>query len=142
MPYVSMGAMFNPKLAALLKDRQLPPDLTWLAPMGPWAAVARSDDDGLTGYSRSGVGNQGILIVGAAGGTLAALQMAHLLPHQASPHFTVPVTGNPNASASGVTTPAVPIAPATPLVPPSPSAPPTPSDANSAPTPPAPASTH
>ena len=65
LPYLSMGAMINPTLASLLKDRQLPPDLTWLAPMGTWMAVVTSDDDGLTTYSSSGIGNQGLLAAAA-----------------------------------------------------------------------------
>jgi hypothetical protein len=141
MPYLSMAAMFNPTIAGLLKDRHLPPDLTWLAPMGPWAAVIKSDDDGLTGYSRSGVGNQGILLVGGAGGSLAALQMAGILPHPTPHRFTQPVPGNPNAPvpATTVTTPTVPPSPPAPVAP---ATPPTPSDANSATNSPTPASTH
>jgi hypothetical protein len=85
LPYVSIGAMFNPTLAALLKDRQLPPDLTWLAPMGTWSAVISRDDDGMTGYSTSGIGNQGILMGAGLGGSVVALQMSGLLPRH---HYT------------------------------------------------------
>jgi len=160
LPFVSMGAMFNPTLAALLKDRNLPPDLTWLAPMGPWGVVMKCDDDGVSGYSRSGIGNQGVLIAGGGGAGLAGLQLAGILPHR-SPHNynTVPVPGNPNAptpppapAADAPPVPPVPVVPAptaAPVVPPPPAAPeqpaspPTPPDANSATPPPSPAgSTH
>ena len=140
LPYVSMGAMLNPTLASLLKDRQLPPDLTWLAPIGTWSALAKSDDDGLTGFSVSGVGNQGILLAGSLGASAMALQSAGILPQT---HYTTPVPGNPNAPAP---TPAAPNAAPAPLAAPAPSAPATPpapaSNATPA-TPPPPAdSTH
>jgi len=140
LPYVSMGAMLNPTLASLLKDRQLPPDLTWLAPIGTWSALAKSDDDGLTGFSVSGVGNQGILLAGSLGASTMALQSAGILPQT---HYTTPVPGNPNAPAP---TPAAPNAAPAPLAAPAPSAPATPpapaSNATPA-TPPPPAdSTH
>jgi hypothetical protein len=117
LPFVSMGAMFNPTLASLLKDRNLPPDLTWLAPMGPWGAVVKSDDDGVTGYSRSGIGNQGLLLGIGLGASIGALEMSGLLPHQPASHFTAPVPGNPNATPAPppgavVTPPAPAIAPA------------------------------
>lgn len=139
MPFVSMGAMFNPTLASMLKGHQLPPDVTWLAPMGPWAAVMKSDDDGISGYSRSGIGNQGILLAAGAGGTAFALQAAGIFPHHPAARYTTPVPGNPNAP-----TPPAPLsAPPAPVVPPapvSPTTPPPPSDANSnSTTPPAPA---
>jgi len=74
LPYLSMAAMINPKIAALTKGRTLPNDLTWLAPMGTWSFVASLDDEGMTGYSTSGVGNQGMLFMGAVGaGTMYAL---------------------------------------------------------------------
>jgi hypothetical protein len=159
LPFVSMGAMFNPTLASLLKDRNLPPDLTWLAPMGPWGVVLKSDDAGMSGYSRSGIGNQGILIAAGGAGSFAALQMAGILPHATPYHYTVPVPGNPNAATPPSTPatdvppvpplPAAPATSATPAIPPMPAAPdqpaipPTPPDANSATPPPSPAgSTH
>jgi hypothetical protein len=137
LPYVSVGAMINPTLASLLKDRQLPPDLTWLAPMGTWSAIGKSDDDGFTGYSISGVGNQGILLAGSLGASAMALQSAGILPRQ---HFTTPIPGNPNAPTP---TPAAPIATPVPVPAPAPATPPAPaSDATPA-TPPSPAdSTH
>ena len=52
--------MFNKDLAAALKGRDLPPDLTWLAPMGTWSCVITPDEEGIEGYSVSGIGNQGI----------------------------------------------------------------------------------
>jgi hypothetical protein len=146
LPFVSMGAMFNPTLASLLKDRNLPPDLTWLAPMGPWGVVVKSDDDGLTGYSRSGIGNQGIMLGVGAGLSAGALEMSGLLPHQPAPHFTAPVPGNPNATpppppGAVVTPPAPAIAPAPAATPTNQSAPvaPVPSSYSPPmPTPPAP----
>jgi len=80
MPYVSLASMFNAQLAALLKDKQLPPDLTWLAPMGPWSCVSTPGDDGVQGYSVSGVGNQGIFLGFAAGGGMFAAQSMGFLP--------------------------------------------------------------
>jgi hypothetical protein len=67
LPFISMGAMFNPTLARLLKDRQLPPDLSWLAPIDTWSAVFKTDDDGMSGYSTSGIGNQGIFLLSGLG---------------------------------------------------------------------------
>jgi hypothetical protein len=108
LPYLSMAAMFNPAVASVLKDRHLPADLKWLEPMNTWSTVVTSDDDGITGYSRSGVGNQGIMLVGVMGGAAGALQAAHIFPQAqppAQPHrFTTPVPGNPNAPAAPDTT--------------------------------------
>ena len=134
LPYVSMGAMINPTLAAVLKDHQLPPDLTWLAPMGTWSALAKSDDDGFTGFSISGAGNQGILLAGGLGASAMALQAAGILPHPQG-RYTTPVPGNPNAPA--------PTPLGTPVPAPAPATPPA-TDSNATPaTPPAPAdSTH
>jgi hypothetical protein len=164
LPYVSLGAMFNPTIAALIKDRTLPADLTWLAPMGTWSAVIKSDDDGVTGYSRSGVGNQGILVAGGLGAGGFALQSLGLLPQH---RYTVPTPGNPFPPAAGpvnapapagmpavpppppapmtTPTPAVPPAPGLPPAPatPAPTVPPTPPAPSNATTPPSPpASTH
>jgi hypothetical protein len=58
MPYLSLAGMFNKDLAAMLKGRDLPPDLTWLAPMGTWSCIITPDEEGVQGYSVSGVGNQ------------------------------------------------------------------------------------
>jgi hypothetical protein len=153
LPYLSMGAMFNPTLAAVIKDRQLPPDLGWLAPMGTWSAVAKSDDNGMTGYSRSGIGNQGILVAGAMGAGGMALQSMGLIPQH---RYTVPTPGNPfptppapvNAlppagappAPMAVPAPTTPPAPTIPPAPNAPPAPPVPPDATTPPSPPG--STH
>ena len=60
LPYISLAQMFNKDLAAALKDRDLPPDLNWLAPMGTWSCVITPDEEGIEGYSVSGIGNQGV----------------------------------------------------------------------------------
>ncbi|MCE0522492.1 MAG: DUF3352 domain-containing protein [Methylacidiphilales bacterium] len=65
MPYLSIAEMFNRNLAASLRGVNLPPDLTWLAPMDTWSCVVTPDEEGLQGYSVSGIGNQGILVAGA-----------------------------------------------------------------------------
>ena len=80
MPYVSLISMFNKDLAAQLKDKQLPPDLSWLAPMGTWSCVITPDGAGIQGYSVSGIGNQGILLAGAMGGSVNVMQMLGILP--------------------------------------------------------------
>jgi hypothetical protein len=145
LPYLPMASMINPTLAALIKNRQLPPDLTWLAPMGTWSAVLKNDDDGVAGYSRSGIGNQGILLAGGIGAGGYALQSMGLIPQG---HFTVATPGNPvapvsaplNGMAPAVSVPAVP---SSPMIPPTPVAPPVPSVPPDASTPPSPAgSTH
>jgi hypothetical protein len=123
LPYLSMGAMFNPQLGAFLQNHKLPSDLAWLAPVGTWATASHCDDDGITAYSVSGVGNQGIAIAGGAAATAILLQQAGvfgMLPH--------PALAPANASA--------PIAAP---VPPPPPAPPVPQNA---PAPPQPPSTH
>lgn len=70
VPYLSLAAMFNRQVGALLKGRELPKDLEWLDPMGTWSFVGTTDPAGITFYSVSGVGNQGILGMAAlaAGG--------------------------------------------------------------------------
>jgi hypothetical protein len=142
-PYLPMAGMINPTLAALIKDRQLPPDLTWLAPIGTWSAVLKNDDDGVAGYSRSGIGNQGILLAGGLGAGGFALQSMGLIPQG---HFTAATPGNLPAPGSalvnGLAPPAVaaPTAPPPPLAPPTPAAPPVPPAPSDASTPPSPAS--
>jgi biopolymer transport protein ExbD len=80
MPYLSLAGMFNKNLAEMLKGRDLPADLTWLAPMGTWSCVITPDEEGIQGYSVSGVGNQGIFLAGALGGTAGVLQTMGVLP--------------------------------------------------------------
>jgi len=100
-PYLSLAAMFNKDMAAFLKNQNLPPDLAWLAPMGPWSFVVSPDDEGMKAYSVSGIGNQGILLAGAGGGAAGALQAFGRLTNQ-----------NPPAQPNPATPPAIP--PATP----------------------------
>jgi hypothetical protein len=150
LPYVSIGAMMNPQLAALVQGGNLPADLAWLAPMGTWSLVVRSDDDGISGYSVSGLGNQGILIAGGLGGATFLLEESGMLPHAvASPGGGAPLPNPAGAPPSGTvmpTSPSLPDAPPAPgpvpaaPVPPAPAAPPTPPDATTPPPPPG--STH
>jgi hypothetical protein len=65
LPYLSMAAMMIPRIGAMLQGQNLPQDLQWLAPMGTWIEVLSADDDGLSVYSSSGIGNQGLLAMGA-----------------------------------------------------------------------------
>jgi len=81
-------------LAAMLKGRDLPPDLTWLAPMGTWSCVITPDEEGVQGYSVSGIGNQGFFLAGVAGGTVSVLQTMGLLPKPAG----IPGTTSPAAA--------------------------------------------
>lgn len=60
LPFVSMASMFNKNVAAMLKNKTLPDDLAWLSPIGTWSAVSTPDNDGVQGYSVSGIGNQGL----------------------------------------------------------------------------------
>ncbi len=96
-PYLSLAGMFNKDLAAMLKGRDLPADLTWLAPMGTWSCVITPDEEGIQGYSVSGIGNQGIVLAGALGGSASFLQTMGLLPKPAGSPGTasVPGTGAP-----------------------------------------------
>jgi biopolymer transport protein ExbD len=107
MPYLSLAGMFNKDLAALLKGRDLPADLTWLAPMGAWSCIITPDEDGVQGYSVSGVGNQGIFLAGAVGGTASVMQTMGLLPKLAMPPVSSPqpnpLAGAPSASQPGPT---------------------------------------
>ncbi|MCE0497933.1 MAG: DUF3352 domain-containing protein [Methylacidiphilales bacterium] len=123
MPYLSMAAMFNQTLASALKGYDLPQDLTWLAPIGTWSTVISSDNDGLQGYSVSGIGNQGIYYGVAALGTIATAQAmgygAKLnggVPFQGQPQGTINSTPGAGVTNSvnppvGVTTNAAPAAP-------------------------------
>ncbi len=74
MPYLSLAAMFNPTLGSALKGRNLPPDLQWLAPIDSWSVAVSSDDEGVKGYSVSGIGNQGIFITGGLGAASVVLR--------------------------------------------------------------------
>jgi len=78
MPYLSLASMFNKNLAAALKDRQMPSNLAWLAPIGTWSFVTTTDNSGKTGHSISGIGNQGIFF--AAGLGTGAVMLQTLIP--------------------------------------------------------------
>ena len=95
MPYLSLAGMFNKDLAALLKGRDLPADLTWLAPMGAWSCVMTPDEEGIQGYSVSGIGNQGIILAGALGGAAGVMQTMGLLPKPVVAPGTTSVPGTP-----------------------------------------------
>jgi hypothetical protein len=118
MPYISIAEMFDKNLAAMLKGQALPADLTWLAPIGAWSCVVTSDEDGLEGYSVSGIGNQGVLFGGAIGGTTTVLQGMGLLPSMRTLKSFLPAAPSPTATSP---------APSPPVVPPVPPAAPNPS---------------
>jgi hypothetical protein len=85
MPYLSMAEMFSPPVASAMKGRQLPDDLTWLAPMGTWSCVVTTDESGVQAYSVSGVGNQGLLLSGSLGATMEGVQALGILPKTGGP---------------------------------------------------------
>ena len=146
LPYLSLAAMFNRTLGALIQGRTMPTDLQWLAPIGTWSFVSTRDDDGVNGYSISGIGNQGIFLGGAVAGGVAAFQFLHHpnVPQPAPMPITLPppLPGAPmtptspaSPAATDVVVPVAPPVPA-PIVPPNPS---TPADGTTpalAPTPP------
>ena len=108
LPYLSLAAMLNRSLGAMLQNQNLPPNLMWLAPIGTWSFVLSSDDDGLKGYSVSGIGNQGFLLT-------KLMQVASpLLPPWV--HFPSPPVAPP---------PAVPAPAPVPVLPPTTNAAPT-----------------
>jgi biopolymer transport protein ExbD len=80
LPYLSLASMFSKDLAQMIKGRKMPDDLSWVAPIGTWAFALTPDDEGVVGYSASGVGNQGIFLVGALGGGATLAQSMGLLP--------------------------------------------------------------
>ena len=101
MPFLSFAEMFNSNLAHMLADKSLPPDLTWLAPIGTWSCVITPDEEGIQGYSVSGIGNQGILLAGVAGGGASLLQSLGLIPKPPVPPVTSFFTTPPAAAAPG-----------------------------------------
>jgi hypothetical protein len=117
MPYLSLAGMFNKDLAAMLKGKNLPADLTWLAPMGTWSCVITPDEEGIQGYSISGIGNQGIFLAGALGGTAGVMQTMGYFP-------------KPNAAGQTTLLPGNPVPPPGPL---GPTPPPTPTPSGNAP---------
>lgn len=84
--------MFNPTLGSLLQNRTMPPNLQWLEPIGSWSCVMSYDDEGLKGYSVSGIGNQGLFLAGGLGG-LFSLMPHPGIPPGLSPFATPPVAG-------------------------------------------------
>lgn len=95
LPYLSIAEMFNKNLAAMLKGRDMPDDLAWLAPIGTWSCVITPDEDGIQGRSVSGIGNQEILLSCALGGTAGVLQSMGLLPKTMGAPGTVSTAGTP-----------------------------------------------
>ena len=85
LPYLSLAQMFDKNISTFLGGQQLPPDLNWLAPMGTWSYVITPDEEGIVGYSVSGIGNQGIFLASAAGAGSSVLQSMGLLPKQPFP---------------------------------------------------------
>ena len=108
MPYLSLAGMFNKDLAAQLKGKQLPPDLTWLAPAGAWSCVITPDSSGIQGYSISGVGNQGLFLGAALGGLASVAPSMGFLPKPTAP-APAPVIPPPNAPAAPISTGTEPI---------------------------------
>ena len=100
LPYLSLAGMFDKNLGPLLKGRQLPQDLGWLAPMGTWSCVITPQEEGLQGYSISGIGNQGILLGAAAAGGVNFMQGMGWLPKPAPVSATPYVSGPPPTPAS------------------------------------------
>ena len=144
LPYLSLVAMFNRDLGALLQNRNPPPDLHWLAPIGTWTASLSADDEGLTGYSVSGIGNQGILLAAGTREAFTAFPaLGNFLTGLIQPPSPPPVP--PATPATETTTPPAPgIPPATPSpattnAAPDSAAAPSPSTTNATPSAPAPA---
>jgi hypothetical protein len=95
MPYLSVAEMFNKSLAAMTAGRNLPPDLGWLAPIGTWSCIFTPDEEGIQGYSVSGIGNQGVVLAAAMGGTASLLQTMGILPKTLGMPGTTYVPGTP-----------------------------------------------
>jgi hypothetical protein len=116
MPYLSLAGMFNKDLAAMLNGRDLPADLTWLAPMGTWSCVITPDGDGIQGYSVSGIGNQGILLGGGLWEGANIMQSMGFFPKPATTPATAvnpapPVAPIPNTPAGNGTNATNPVLP-------------------------------
>jgi hypothetical protein len=108
MPYLSLAGLFDKNLAAMLKGRDLPADLTWLAPMGTWSCIITPDEEGIQGYSVSGIGNQGIFLAGALGGSASFMQTLGFFPKPQPVAGKPDLSGNPATAA--VPTPGAPAA--------------------------------
>ena len=109
MPYISMASMFSKQLADALKGKNLPPDVNWLAPIGTWSCVTTSDNDGITCYSVSGMGNQAILIGGfAQAGIFTAQSMGFFPKPNPSANSPAAAPSNSVAPADSTTPPSTP----------------------------------
>jgi hypothetical protein len=95
MPYLTFAEMFNKDIAGYLAGKELPPDLGWLAPIGTWSCVITPDEEGIQGYSVSGIGNQGIFLSIGIGGTVSLLQSLGVLPKQTMMPGSVFLPGTP-----------------------------------------------
>ena len=80
LPFMSFIGSANKDIGAALKDKELPPDLSWLAPVGTWSCVITPDSSGIQGYSISGIGDQGILLGCALYNSTGPLQSMGYLP--------------------------------------------------------------
>jgi hypothetical protein len=141
LPMISLASMFNADLANMLKGVNLPDDAKWLAPIGAWSAVTTPDADGLKGYSVSGIGNQGIFIVGTLGITSVALERLGMMMKQPGliPGFgqgQAPSPIAPPVPAPGPTSPTPAPAPDATMAPPAPTPAPAPTPDAAAPQPP------
>jgi hypothetical protein len=96
LPYVSLLSMASKELAAFLQGKNLPNDLSWLAPMGTWSYVVTSDDQGIQAYSVSGIGNQGILFAFTSAAGISAAQTLGIIPKM--PGMGAPAAPAPIAS--------------------------------------------
>jgi len=118
MPYLSLASMLNKNLGAALKNTPLPPDLAWLAPIGTWSFVSSTDNNGVQGYSVSGIGNQGIFLatgLGAGAAMLPALGLGfHPAPSAPPPSSPTPppVSATPS-TLTNQTSPPTPTSPDT-----------------------------
>jgi hypothetical protein len=142
LPFLSLASLLNPRLGALAQAQNLPQNLQWLAPMDTWSFVVSADDDGLNGYSISGIGNQGALAMGVARtasrmlpvlGSVPAL-FSRFLPAPPAPPAPVsppslpspvqtPPPGAPDTNAPAASAPAPAPAPVAPAITPTPSSP-------------------
>src|SRR5262249_51365483 len=108
----SIASMFNKDIAGILKGRQMPDDLSWLAPIDAWSCTLTADGMGIQGNSISGIGNQGMIIGPALGETVSIMQDSGMIPK----FYAVPAPGKAAPPASVPTDPAQP----TPPLPPAP----------------------
>jgi biopolymer transport protein ExbD len=113
LPYISLAAMLDKNLGGLIKGKTLPPDLSWLGPIGTWSAVVTTDEEGIQVYSTSGIGNQGFGLAAAGNWAIGLLQGMGYIPHApisgsaaqaaANNPSTTPAPGVSNAPATSAT---------------------------------------